>query len=83
MQLGWNRLAPPVSAAAVLNALLDASNAKPGVEARPYGDGDSARRIAEILISRLENAEPGAELTLKMTKDGRSAAPRMLQSEIG
>jgi len=61
VQLGWNRLAPPVSATAVLNALLDALNGKPGVEARPYGDGDSARRIAEILIWRLEGAQQGAE----------------------
>jgi len=64
VQLGWNRLAPPISAAAILNALLDALNAKPGVEARPYGDGDSARRIAEILIRRLEGAQRGAELTV-------------------
>jgi UDP-GlcNAc3NAcA epimerase len=84
VELGWNRLAPPVSAAAVLNALLDALNAKPAGEARPYGDGDSARRIAEILIRRLEGAgaQPGAELTLNMTRDGWPAAPRMLRSEI-
>jgi len=43
----------------------------------------AARRIAEILISHLEGAEPGAELTLKMAKDGRLAAPRMLRSEVG
>jgi UDP-GlcNAc3NAcA epimerase len=75
VQLGWNWLAPPVSAAAVFNALLDALNAKPGVEARPYGDGDSARRISEILIGRLEGSQAGAELTVHMTRDSRSAAP--------
>jgi hypothetical protein len=62
----------------VLNVLLDVLNAKPGEEARPYGDGESTRRNAEILISGLEETEPGAELTLKMAKDGRSAAPRIL-----
>jgi UDP-GlcNAc3NAcA epimerase len=83
VQLGWNRLAPPVSAAAVLNALLDALNAKPGVDACPYGDGDSACRIAEILMWHLEGAQPGAELTVRMTRDSRLAAPRMLGSGIG
>ena len=86
VQLGWNRLAPPVSAAAVFNALLDALNAKPGVEARPYGDGDSARRIAEILIGRLEGSQAGAELTVHMTRDSRSAGqppPACFESEIG
>jgi len=44
-----NRLAPPASAATTFNALLDALNAKPGVETRPC-EGDNTRRIAEILL---------------------------------
>jgi UDP-GlcNAc3NAcA epimerase len=49
VDLGWNRLAPPVSTAAVLTALRAALEAGPGAEAEPYGDGHSAERIASIL----------------------------------
>jgi len=49
IDLGWNRLAPPVSTAAVVTALRAALQAGPGLEAEPYGDGHSAERIAHIL----------------------------------
>ena len=49
VELGWNRLAPPVSTAAVVSALREALEAGPGSEAQPYGDGHSAERIAGIL----------------------------------
>jgi UDP-GlcNAc3NAcA epimerase len=49
VDLGWNRLAPPVSTAAVVTALRAALEAGPGSEAAPYGDGHSAERIAGIL----------------------------------
>lgn len=45
---GWNHLAPPVSAAAVLTALR-ASLYTTGKEIAPYGAGDAARRIVERL----------------------------------
>ena len=52
VEVGANRLAPPVSAAAVLQALRveigrAASVPKPGL----YGDGTAAGRIAEILAA--------------------------------
>ena len=83
VQLVGTGLRRPVSAAAVLNALFDALNAKPGGEARPYGDRESARRIAEILIWGREGAQPGEKSTVHMPRDSQSAAPRMLRSDIG
>jgi UDP-GlcNAc3NAcA epimerase len=47
--LGWNRLVPPVSTAAVVAAIRAALQAGPGLEAEPYGDGHGAERIADIL----------------------------------
>ena len=45
---GWNRLAPPVSAAALQVAFRSALGSS-GEAVRPYGVGKAARRIAEIL----------------------------------
>ncbi len=50
VSLGWNRLAPPTSAATVRQAVLDAIG-RAGSEASPYGDGRAAERIAEKLAS--------------------------------
>jgi UDP-GlcNAc3NAcA epimerase len=49
---GWNRLAPPVDAAAVL-AALRASCATRGADVAPYGKGDAAQRIVQRLLSDL------------------------------
>lgn len=51
VDLGWNRLAPPVGVEAVLPTLLTALHAGQGQPATPYGDGQSARRIVEDLVS--------------------------------
>lgn len=45
---GWNRLAPPTSAAALRTAFRSALGTS-GALVRPYGEGDAARRIADIL----------------------------------
>ena len=49
---GWNRLAPPVDAASVLNSLF-ASLGTTGAEVAPYGAGDAASRIVQRLSSDL------------------------------
>lgn len=45
---GWNRLAPPTSIAVLQEAFRSALGSS-GRPVRPYGEGDAARRIAEIL----------------------------------
>ncbi len=49
---GWNRLAPPVSVAAVCEAIAGAVGAR-GLAVEPYGDGKSASRIVGELASSL------------------------------
>jgi UDP-GlcNAc3NAcA epimerase len=49
VELGWNRLAQPTSAASVLSSLEAALEAPPGQDLHPYGDGRSAERIAAIM----------------------------------
>jgi UDP-GlcNAc3NAcA epimerase len=53
VELGWNRLAPPTSAAAVVSTLQTALEAPPGQSVEPYGDGHSSARIAAILLKRM------------------------------
>lgn len=48
VELGWNVLSPPVSAAAVGAAVL-AAVGRVGREGAPYGSGEAAVRIAEAL----------------------------------
>ncbi|HKD80959.1 MAG TPA: UDP-N-acetylglucosamine 2-epimerase (non-hydrolyzing) [Candidatus Angelobacter sp.] len=50
IELGWNRLAPPVSAAAVLSGLHDGLESRPSPSESPYGDGHAAERIVQILL---------------------------------
>lgn len=52
VEAGWNRLAPPLDAAAVL-AALRASLGSHGAEIAPYGQGDAAQRIVQRLVSDL------------------------------
>ena len=49
VEAGWNRLAPPNSAEALV-AAMRAAIGSTGRPVRPYGDGDAARRIARILL---------------------------------
>jgi UDP-GlcNAc3NAcA epimerase len=48
VELGWNRLAPPTDAAVVGRALSEALDSS-GEEAQPYGAGDAAKRIVDVL----------------------------------
>ena len=48
VEAGWNRLAPPTSAAALQTAFR-ATLGTTGKAIEPYGRGDAARRIADIL----------------------------------
>ena len=49
---GWNRLAPPVDAAAVLSALQTGIGSV-GQKIAPYGKGDTAKRIVKRLVTDL------------------------------
>jgi UDP-GlcNAc3NAcA epimerase len=50
VEAGWNRLAPPVSAAAV-TAALEAALGSRGADVAPYGDGHAAVHIAARLAA--------------------------------
>ncbi|MBQ5946911.1 non-hydrolyzing UDP-N-acetylglucosamine 2-epimerase [Massilia sp. ST3] len=52
LEAGWNRLAPPVDPAAVLDC-LHASLGSKGKDVAPYGAGDAARRIVQRLLRDL------------------------------
>jgi UDP-GlcNAc3NAcA epimerase len=54
IDLGWNRLLPPVSADAIASGIRTALSAPTGKVARPYGDGTSSKLIVGALAgSRL------------------------------
>lgn len=48
VELGWNRLAPPIEAESVCKAVLGAVGSV-GRDAQPYGDGQAAKRIVAQL----------------------------------
>ena len=50
VEAGWNFLAPPLSVDHIRLGLAKAMKAK-GSSIQPYGDGHTARRIADILLS--------------------------------
>lgn len=52
VETGWNRLAPPLDAQAVAQAVL-AARGSCGAEVQPYGTGDAAQRIAGRLAHDL------------------------------
>jgi len=52
VEAGWNRLAPPVGARALADALLAAVGTR-GAQVKPYGDGDAAARIVQRLCDDL------------------------------
>lgn len=49
---GWNRLAPPLSAATMIDAFRAALGSK-GKPVAPYGNGDAARAIVEHLVGAI------------------------------
>lgn len=50
VDLGWNRLVPPTSSDDVYAGTVAALGTR-GVDAEPYGSGDAARKIAEVLAA--------------------------------
>lgn len=54
VELGWNRLAPPLSADFLVNAVNEALATLPSTGENPYGDGRSAEKIVQTLIDRTE-----------------------------
>ena len=52
VELGWNRLAPPVSEEKQLTEIEAALNSAPVMSDRPYGDGHAAQEIASIIANR-------------------------------
>lgn len=55
IHLGWNRLAPPSSAASIVATVHAALTDGPGREASPYGDGRAAERVANALLALYPN----------------------------
>jgi UDP-GlcNAc3NAcA epimerase len=49
IDLGWNRLAPPVSAEAIAETILLQAESPGGAMAAPYGDGRAAQAVVKAL----------------------------------
>jgi UDP-GlcNAc3NAcA epimerase len=52
IELGWNRLASPDSAQAIVKVAREAMSSKPAGDARPYGKGKSAYLVVKVLLER-------------------------------
>jgi UDP-GlcNAc3NAcA epimerase len=62
IELGWNRLAPPVSAATVISGLCAGLASTPGSTHTPYGDGHAAERIVRVLLQNRRTCANCVEL---------------------
>jgi len=51
VELGWNRVVPPVDADVVADAVAAALVSPPGTDAHPYGDGHAAEVIVSSLLA--------------------------------
>jgi UDP-GlcNAc3NAcA epimerase len=51
VELGWNLVVPPVDPRAVAAAVLSRLDVR-GRDARPYGEGDAASRMVNVLLER-------------------------------
>jgi UDP-GlcNAc3NAcA epimerase len=58
IQLNWNRLAPPTDGASVAECIISAIGSRGDTEAKPYGEGKAAERIASFIVSRAHAAAP-------------------------
>ncbi len=56
LELGWNRLAAPTSAQAVVSAIWTGINTTPPETESPYGDGNAAEKIVAALVEAREGA---------------------------
>lgn len=50
VKLGWNRLVPPTSTAVVAEGIREGLGTR-GEEGQPYGRGDAAERIVDVLVT--------------------------------
>jgi UDP-GlcNAc3NAcA epimerase len=55
VELGWNQLVPASAPAKIAEAILDNLGGS-GTPASPYGDGNAARKILDIIADRFESA---------------------------
>jgi UDP-GlcNAc3NAcA epimerase len=62
IELGWNRLAPPLSPATVLFGLRGGLESTPRSTQTPYGDGHAAERIVEVLLQKRQTGASCVEL---------------------
>jgi UDP-GlcNAc3NAcA epimerase len=51
VELGWNLVVPPADAGAVAAAVLSRLGVR-GRDASPYGEGDAASRMVNVLLER-------------------------------
>ena len=51
LDLGWNRLAPPVCVASIVAQIALALQSTPSLEDNPYGNGNSAEHVAQLLVA--------------------------------
>jgi UDP-GlcNAc3NAcA epimerase len=52
LEMGWNFLVPPTNGEEVLSRLVHALASRPSPAPNPYGDGHSAEKIIDVLLSR-------------------------------
>jgi UDP-GlcNAc3NAcA epimerase len=56
VDMGWNRLVPPINAELISGALLTAAPPSARNGKSPYGDGHAAEKICQILLSTMTGA---------------------------
>jgi UDP-GlcNAc3NAcA epimerase len=57
VELGWNRVVPPLDVSVVLEALREGLQRGDGKPGQPFGDGRAAERIASVLVSSCAGAD--------------------------
>jgi UDP-GlcNAc3NAcA epimerase len=60
LELGWNRLIPPLNVALIESGLRDALRSSPDCKENPYGDGHAAEYIVQILAGSRRGAATAA-----------------------
>ena len=64
LELGWNRLACPASVSTIIATISEALSGVHGAPAQLYGNGDSARRIVETLLTTSDASSQHAEFSI-------------------
>jgi UDP-GlcNAc3NAcA epimerase len=60
VEMGWNRLIPPLHVAAIESGLREALHSSPVRQESPYGDGHAAERIVQALLERSRDVSVSA-----------------------